>query len=294
METKNQKTKWIAGAAILLLLLSAGGNFILNRKANNLRAERDQTALKAEKELAEKLQVSKALSATKSDLEKYKGINADLDKLVLEKTAELDRSSIRIEKLLKENAGIPALKKELATLMQIKADFERQVNQLAAENAGLKKELASVKNEFNAYSSGLASKIEKAKNLKAYNMQVYSFKLRRNNKEVATSKARKTDRISVTFDLVENVFADAGKKEVRLKIVDERGVALLDEDEDVYASLEPGMAKDFSVGKEVYYNNNDLSLTLNFDYSKKLAKGTYVAEIFADGKLAGKKEFVLK
>lgn len=296
-----KKVAIVTGAVILLLLT---GNIYQQIKNGELSKQRDQALLEKEFSLSEKLTFEKEFNNAKMQMEALKGKNEELDKLIAEKSAEMDEAKLKMEKLVRENKGISGLKKQIAELKKINSDFEQQANLLIKQNSELASQVTTLKGQNDQLSSkmnGLDDKIEYAKNLKAYNIDVKTMKLTNSGKEISTVKARKTNRIEAEFDIVENVFANAGEKTVQIIIKDPSGMALMEDEEgeNYLASTEKFVSPDFNKYTKsmmVNYKNKDHHVSVNYDYDKKLKlkKGSYTLEIYIDGKLTGKKDFQLK
>lgn len=296
-----KKVGLITGAIILLLL---GGNIYQQINTNKLSKERDEALLQKEFILSEKLTFEKEYNNAKEQMERLKGKNEELDKLIAEKSEELENTKKKTEKLIRDNAGIAGLKKQIAELKTINSDFETQANLLIKQNSELASQITSLKGENNELSSKMTSldeRIERAKQLKSYNIEVKSLKITNSGKEITTAKARKTNRISAEFDIVENLFASAGEKNIQVLIKDPKGMALMEDEEgeNYLASIEKFVTPEFNKYTKtmvVNYKNTDHHVSVNYDYNKKLKlkNGRYTLEIYVDGKLSGKKDFALK
>ncbi|HEU4719264.1 MAG TPA: hypothetical protein VFU15_15575 [Bacteroidia bacterium] len=281
------------------LALSLAGNVFLQHRNASLAGEKSILSEQIDDLTYAKLDAQKQYAEAKNQMDALRGQNATLDQLINQKTKELDDAKMKIDQLTLANASLPALKKQIAELKKINADFLARVDALNAQNAQLTAENTTLKEKNSTLTvkvDDYSRKIDQGKELRAANIGVQSFRLKRNAKEIQTGKARKTDRITVDFDILANTLADAGKRNVQVILRDPSGLVMTeDENGDNYlASTDAAAAQTKNLS--VDYDRNDTHLSVNYDYNNrmKLSKGVYTAEIYVDGKLAGKKEFSLK
>lgn len=121
-----------------LLLLSLSGWLWVNNKDLEKRA--DQATLRQDSILASKLLLDKEIHDLNLVLAENSHKNAALDSTILGINALLSEKMKVINGLSAENASVKRLKKELNDLKALRQKFERQVQELLAENAQLKAE----------------------------------------------------------------------------------------------------------------------------------------------------------
>lgn len=260
-----------------------------------LESDRNRAVLHADSMLAVKLLVDKECDDTKAILAQMKGKNGELDNTIRALSSMLDELKLQNEKLVKENAGVHALRKQLAEMKKMRNKCDEQLAGAMNENTSLEakyKEVSKTYAELNDQLALLNAKLEKAQELKAYNFAVVNYKLKR-SRSVPTHKAKRADRISVTFDIIDNSLAHSGSKKAYLVITDPSGSTLLMRN-DKFMNRREGKEVAYSAVKEFDYNNSEQRVTINFDYDNKLKSGKYKAELFIDGSYSGKTEFVLK
>lgn len=294
MEAKGKSKYAVSGLAIMLLI-SLIGNGIFISKNHGLEADRNKAVLAADSTLAVKMLLDKECDDTKAKLAQIQGKNAELDRSIQSLNNNLDAMKLQSEKLLKENASVNSLRKQLSEAKNLRKSCEEQVNSLLNENSSLDatiKELNSsnvfLQNQLNE----LSSKLEKARELKAFNFSTAAYKLKK-SRTVPTVKARKTNRIAITFELIDNPVAEHGTKTAYVVITDPKGESVI---------MQAGKFFNKKSGKEVFYsskkefdfNNSEQRLTLNFDYDNKLKNGKYKAEVYIDGSYSGRTDFILK
>ncbi|MBI2268971.1 MAG: hypothetical protein HYU69_01285 [Bacteroidetes bacterium] len=300
MNTEDDKTKirkQLKYLLILLLLLigSGIGNvfFMLNR--NSLNTERDTALLHADSSLSVKLQVEKYLMEAQAALNNCKSNNDELNAAISKLNNEITEKRTVIEKITKDNGNVSALRKQLKDTKKLRDDCEKQVNSilkgngdLQAKIAALNKTLADLKKD----NEGLKKKLEWAKDLKAYEVGVMNYKVTK-SKQKPTIRAKKVNRISVSFTLAENMVAESGSKNIYLVIYDPQK-SVLAKTSEKFTNTKTNTEQVYSSLKTIDFKNDEQKITVNYDTDDKLTKGKYKMEIYADGSLSGKKEFELR
>ncbi len=293
--TDNKKKRILLAILLLLLLGSFIGNIVLFSKRGGLISERDKAALNSESMLSLKLQVEKQLNEAQGSLNKFKTDNELLNSVIAKLNTEIAEKRTVLEKITKDNNNVGALRKQLKDAKKLRDDCEKEVNDYIKENNKLEASNNTLRQSVNKLSQDnedLKKKLEWAKNLKAYDVGVMNFKVTK-SKQRPTIRARKVDRISVSFTLAENLVAEAGSKNIYLVIYDPKK-NILAKTSDKFTNTKTNSEQVYSVSKSIDFKNEDQKATINYDTDDKLVKGKYRVEIYADGSLSGKKEFELR
>lgn len=293
MEAGVRKNLSVAGMVLLLASLITNGVFV--SKNYSLETERNNAILVLDSTQAVKQLLTKEYDDVKNTLGKVLGKNAELDQAVLALNSELDQQKDKVNRLTKENASVVSLRKQLAEAKKLRKDCETEVNRLlhdSEKSSNKMNELMALNTSLQTQLGKMSLMLEAAKDLKVYNLDVRKYKVKK-NKAVPTSKARRTERITVSFDIIENQVADAGQKKMYAVITDPKGETLLMENK-TFFNKKAGKETTYSAMKEVEYSKSEQRVTISFDYDNKLKGGKYKVELFADGAYAGKGEFMLK
>jgi hypothetical protein len=296
METKETKSnKNLVIISGILLLLSVAGNIIFLGTQNTLRTERNDAVLRYDSILSVKLLAEKEIDQMKNTIADYKGKNSQLDSSLAIVETRLGESKVQIEKLTKDNAGAGALRKKVKELQKLREDCEKLVNEYIRENEKLETQNSALNKTVNTLSleiDNLKGKLAQAKTLKICDVEIINYKVtKRSNKP--TTRARKVNRIAATFDLIENPLADPGFREVFMIVYDSKN-SVVGPLNNTFINKTTNKEQFYSTSKPLDYKNEALKMTINFDTEHKLSKGKYRLELFVDGILAGKKEFILK
>ena len=111
METKNTEQKKNKGTLwIILFLLSAVMNIYQWRNHTTTINNYEQ---RVDTLVVERVNVEKELADTKSELEKYRGISANLDSLINEANAQIDAQAAKIKNISRSERNSVELNKKL-------------------------------------------------------------------------------------------------------------------------------------------------------------------------------------
>jgi FtsZ-binding cell division protein ZapB len=287
----SSKTAWIVGSSIILFIIILGVLYINSRSKMNEFVE-----VMTEEKMALTLD--------------YQNLAVDYDSLKTNNSLlneKLEQERERVSNLLEELKTVKAtnalkireLKKELSTLRTVMKNFVVQIDSLNQRNEALTQENKDMRTRVTRIQDSykvlekqketLAAKVEIASKLETANIKAGAL----------TSGDRGTDRISraaklqVCFDILKNVSASVGKKDVFLRISRPDGALLMHSIDDKF-KFEDSMIN-FSSKRNIEYGGEDINVCIfyNVDQGELLA-GEYTAEIFADGNLIGTTRFKLK
>lgn len=310
-EQENNEKK--GGALVIILFIVIG---ILAGISGYLAFQ-----LNDQKELNSKL-ISEREKAVK-DVDEYRIqlelLAAKYDSLILIHEGirqELEEERAKVYKLMAEydalkssgavgsGLGNPNMRARLEDLQQRYDESESIIQQLKAKNQELtaenfknsrKLEEVTTENVKLAEDNTKLNKIaEVAKRLKTYEIYADAVRLSSGGKkEKQTDKAKKADRIRVCFTVLENIIADKGEKSLYAVIKTPGGNTLVEGDRSKI-TLMSGDEIAYSVKKDIFYDNKNMQICMNWDLKDKIEAGTYKVELYAEGVLIGKESFDLK
>lgn len=292
VDSKNNRLFAIA-AIVLLVSLVGNGVFMNNRSA--VIKEKDKAVLKMDSLLSATLLIEKELDGTRARLAASDGKNAELSKSITELNNKLSDNRRQIEQLLKENSGVNSLRKKLKEAQRNSAYSEKLVNDYLREKDVMEAEINTLKQSnarLGLENVELKKKLELAKGLAAFDMVVSGQRVSGRSSK-PTLIAKKTNRISASFSLAENPLSDPGLKNVYLVVYDPSG-NIIQVQPEKFTNRTNQNETGYSALKPVDYKNSEIRLNVAVDVKQKLVKGRYRAEVYTDGMLSGKKEFILK
>lgn len=211
--------------------------------------------------------------------------------------AKLDAEQKRAEALLQElrnvkatsSAEILRLKKELETVRSVLRDYIRQVDSLQQLNQALIGErdeaLAEVQrtqaenSTISAQNATLNEKVERAAQLNATGISLAAL----NKKSKNAKKSKDIKQFQVSFKLARNVTAEAGNRNVYVRLLKPNAQVVSQAGTFSYENKEIG----FSASKKVEYTGEETAVEMFIPVTEYLSAGTYTAYIFTDGQMVG-------
>jgi hypothetical protein len=281
-----------------LLLLSVIGNvYLLNRSTT---AE-NQVVIKTE-QVDSLNQLKKTLDgnfqAMTLELDQFRGKNIQLDSLLAKADGDIEKQRNKIAQLIKENKDIPLIKRQLEEMKAIRDQYRIQIEQLIKENKELK--FANVNptqevDNLNKTTKDLSQKVELASVLKAENLVVKPQRSKGKGKLEDTDKAKRVSKIGINLVVAENKVAKPGPREIVMRLIKPDGYPLTDPNSGSGTfTKEDGRSTEYSLKKNVDFNNERLEVNLDWDVTEELKSGIYIAEVYLDGKMIGNNKFNLK
>jgi uncharacterized protein (DUF3084 family) len=263
--------------------------------------------------IIEKEKVQNDYSSVKSELDEvkkaYDELTTDNKQLQSEldaKREELDDLSQQLEKYKGDAGMVRKLKKELETIRGLIKSYLKDIDSLQQANKGLQDENVRVRGDLKSEQNktqqlsnekkALTEKVERAAQLKAYNLFADAVRVKGSDKEITTAKAKRADRIRACFTLSENKIARRESKMLYMKITDPGGQVLVTSTDDGNTFSGNGERQYYSSKKEVNYDNEALELCLAFTKkdSDDFKAGKYKVEVFCDAVQIGSTSFELK
>lgn len=288
----------------LFLSLSLVGNGILVYLLNNEK----QTVIQKEEIIktvfVERDNIKNELTQLKTDYGNLKTTDARLQ-------AEIDEKKAQIEQLLKEaekHKGdayvIAKLRKETETLRQIMQGYVHTIDSLNTLNlklVGEKKEVLKKLDEEKNKSTELSKEKEELKKtintasiLSCYNVTAQGIDLKRGGKkQSATTKAKRTDLIRVSYTLGENKLTRGGPKDVFVRIMTPDGKELAKGYDDNYRFRFNDSYGYYAGKTTIDYANKEIGVTTSCEGSTGFIPGKYIIEITCDGVVIGQGSITL-
>jgi hypothetical protein len=300
-QEQNRRKGFILWSIIILLMLTNGITIWLWQTS-----EREVVR---EKIITKEVLVEKA--NLQEDLLELRNEYATLqtnDKLM---QADIEEKKLRIEELMKEaekHKGdayiIKKLREETKTLRQIMIGYVHTIDSLGTLNKNLVAEKKSVLKQLDVEKEKqttlikekdqLKSTIAKGSILSCFNVaaQPVSYK-RGGKKESETNKAKRTEKVKVSFTLGENKIARPGEKTVFVRIMTPDGKEMAKSYDDNYKFVF-NQSTGYFAGKEVLnYANTEISGVTYCEGQGEFVAGTYLVEITCDGVVIGNTSFKL-
>lgn len=286
-------------ALIILILIIIPLAFFFAKYVNKVReVERNAELVTSAKQLLE--QENSQLEADVQDyIAEFESMKIQNDTMLI-KYQEAKALADRLQKEKTYNYNeLNKYKRELATLKDVMKGYLRQIDSLNSINKHLQAENISYKKEITTAQLRADVAEEKAEELNT-KVRIGSVIRARsialsplNAKSKPVSRVKNAERLRVDFELTANELAEPGQKTVYVRILSPDGY-LLSPDNVITFPFE-GDALLASAERTVDYENNDVPVSIFYDYSRKgLAAGTYKVQLYTEGRLIGETDIYLK
>lgn len=294
-EKSRKKGGIILWSVIVLLMISNGVTIWLWK---NSKTEIIKEKIVTEQIIVERDNVKADLLVLQKDFEGLKANDEILQK-------DIEEKRLRIEELIKEaerHKGdaymIAKLRKETETLRAIMQGYVRTIDSLNTLNQKLIVEKKTVLKQLDVEKEKqttlikekdeLKTAIAKGSVLSCFNVSAKAVSYKRGGKkESETAKARKTQKIKVSFSLGENKMAKAGEKTVFIRIMTPDGKEMAKSYDDNYR-FSFNKSSGYFAGKQVLnYANTEISGVTYCEGQDEFVPGKYIIEIACDGVVIG-------
>lgn len=298
-QPKNKNLKNIVIAALAVALVSVGGYLIYDKSQNNVKIgqQKEQLTVIA----TEKSELQTSFDASLARLDSMEtvtnGLNADLTA----KNAEIAKSKEEIRSILnKKNATSAELSKAksmIASLNNKINGMEEQIAKLSEENRLLGEDKMALTAERDKLTTDLATtttvkeqlekKVDIGSTLNASNIVITPINVKGNGKEKVSSKAKKVDKMVVSFDVANRIIQN-GSTDLFVIVVGPDGKAITtgpatglfttrEEGDKSYTARVP-------VDLETAKTKN---VAFSFQPGASFQKGNYKIQIYQNGFLIG-------
>lgn len=301
---ENKRKKQIFYIILIILLILVNGFLFYS----NIQSKSENKALTEERNdlLEQKAVFERKVDSLKNNLEEAKGLNVELDSIIQTKIKELDQMKINYSRRIADKeVEIAQLNKEIK--QKIKevdrlrtkynediAEWEAKYSNLEEEKNTLEDTLANRESKIN----DLSQKINKGEILSAAGIDAYGIKYRFDNKEVKNDKAKKVDKLVVCFKLANNRLADAGVKNILVRIVNPEGttMAVQEQGSGTFQLAESGNESLYTKQVTIDYDPEALGEEHCMEWSQEadFQPGEYKVELYQHGYLIGQSSLKLE
>jgi len=298
-QKQNDKLYKIIIIIMALIILVLGWQLFVSRtKVNTFTIEKEKAATK-------NVQLQHELDSLITEHDKIKKEYSNLSGQLTAKDSVILAKADEIQKLIASQADYSRIKKKLDYLRGITQGYVSQIDSLYRVNKVLKDENVVIKDKYDKETvktteltkdkENLTEKVTLASTLKAYNIKGVPIRKKSGGKkEEVEDKAKRTDRIKVSFTLSENLIAPSGNKTIYLRIARPDDKILTISSDAAYTFDYNGEKIQYSVKQDINYQNKSMDITMYWDKLEDFTAGTYVVSVFADELLIGESQFSLK
>jgi predicted nuclease with TOPRIM domain len=296
----NSKNGIIYGVLIAALVGTWGYMWYANNKTNEQLVQKD---VAVDSLTTSRNELQQEYEATNARLDDLISENSRMDSLVKTKDKELSDIKARISTILSnKNATQAELAEARRLIEQLKSSVENYkatIERLEGEKIIITGERDYARKERDSVGTikdSLNRKVDLGSVLHASNIKLSPINLKKNGKEVETSKAKRADMMRVSFDLDDNRIAPSGNKEIYVAITSPDGAPLAVEAlGSGRFTLEDGTEKLYTVKKSVSYTTGEKQLvSMDWKQNSDFKVGDYAVEIYHDGFKIGSGKVTLK
>lgn len=303
-QPKKTKEYIIIGVLAALLLGSIGYNFYQHQ---NNKSEMDLMEIDLKDTEQAKIILQNQLDSlteqfelSRVDLEVKDSLLSKRDAEIFDKQKEiqniLNKSNVSESELKQARRMINALNADIARFKQEIAVLQQKNDSLIVVNDTLR---------YNSFKLGEKANIQKQKaeatekkmrsTFSVSNYQITGLRVRNSGKEVETDKAKRIDKLRVSFDLDPNEFAESGEQEIYIAIYKPDGTL------GKFSDASPGQLETWSLGSVEYSDKVAFDYTkgtkqnVTFDWEEyDFPKGTYKIDLYQNGLKIGQKSLSLR
>lgn len=231
----------------------------------------------------------------------YDNLQISNDTISANLNIERGRADSLMLRLKKERSWsltkIKQYEKEVGTLRTIMRGYIHQIDSLNTLNKSLIKENVSFRKEISTAklraemaeekATELDNKVRVGAVIRARDIRLTAL----NEKSKPISRVKNAARLRVDFTLSANELSTPGGKNVYLRITSPDGYVLTTEAMPTFEF--EGERLSYSAQREVDYQNQDLEVGIYYN-SSGFSAGTYLVQLFCEGRLIGSSQVVLK
>lgn len=284
---------------ITLVILQTIGLIALGYLYYNQTVETETVFIELNNTVSEKESISLELEDLYHQYDGLKTNNAELNEKLAQEQQKILELIDEVKKVKSSNSyQISQYKKELNTLRDIMKSYIVQIDSLNTKNQILTAENIEVKSAYNEIkvnndklnqkNQNLSEMVNIASVIKAIN--IYATPMNKKSKDV--DKAKKVEKIKVCFTLSENRIVDPGNRIVFIRIAKPDQTVITSTAENIFNYEGSNIV--YTEKRSVDYQNKSTDMCIYWTNDQELIPGTYLIDIFTDGKLIGETSLELK
>ena len=288
-ESKKSNTKiYLLLLVVLALFTTNAILYIRNKKADErvVQLSDDKTRMQTE------------IDKIEADLDKansnYAALSDSMKKeqnTAREKITQL-REALRKGELTQQQLILA--QEDVKQLRNFVTKYVADIEVLRQQNDSLKTSVA-VANEqvkvLEGQNKDLNKKVSAATALKAFGVSVTAVRIKSSGKESSVSKADPAQKLNISFNLVDNDFAQKALHTIFMRVLDQSGNVVGATGTSTLAS---GETIDFSYKTAIEFANDGRVYTLGWNNPGAFLKGQYTITMYADGYMLGTGKITLK
>ncbi len=307
-QKQDRKTLLWAALAVLALLNLVLVYFIYHEKQENTAKDQIITA-KTEEVLFTKTKLDSISTELDLKIAEIQQLGGSVDSLVALK-AQLERDKVELKNMNSFSAAnydkkirsyesilnqkdqeIVRLKEELGVVTSKNEELNEKVSGLESE----KQQLADSVTNYTVQNKELSEKVNIASALRAENITIRALSSKGKERDGEKFKAKRIDKLKVSFRLGDNAVARKNEKDIYLRILNPDGAVLSDMATGSGAFTVGGKEMIYSSKQTVEFTNTQQTVDIIYGRGGiPMKDGKYVVEVLCEGVQIGKADFTVK
>lgn len=308
-ERRNSSRNYLIAALLILAALNVLLLYFYYQERQTNKTQEATIAAKTEEVLLTKTKLDSISLQLDAKIAEIQRLGGNVDSLLrVKEQLEVDKRELRNvngfnqrkyeTKIRSYEALLVQKDQEIVRLKEENSALAQQNEVLNQENTGLRTERQALSDSVTVYSvrnRELTEKVTLASALRAENVSVNAISSRGKERDGGNYRARRIEKIKVSFRLADNALAQQNDKEIFMRIIDPSGAVISD--------MATGSGEFTSGGKEMIYTARQ---RIQFDNSRqevafvygrggqRFNEGRHVIELYAEGFKIGEGEFSVK
>ena len=265
--------------------------------AINLYLVRGNSSLTLDKSILQdkNTQIIQKFETAKKEIKKFKGLSVKLDEVVQDATKKLEEKEQKIKILLNDKKPKEAENKKLLhEIDSIKEQYFDVIDSLLIAqqlNKTLNNTIASLNNRID----DLSTQLGYASRLDIENLSVTPVRKTFAGLESQTALAKRTIKIKVCFNVLDNKVTDPGMKDFYIRILTpDAKVLTYDEEPTTFMHPELKQKVIYTNVETINYKNQKTNICTTWKGTDDYKPGLYIVELFTKDNKLGTTTFTLK
>jgi succinate dehydrogenase flavin-adding protein (antitoxin of CptAB toxin-antitoxin module) len=307
-QKRDRKTLLWAALAVLALLNIVLLYFFYQEKQEN-ESKDTIIAAKTEEVLYTKTKLDSISAQLDAKIAEIQQLGGSVDSLIsLKQQLERDKQSLSNqntysakkyqEKIRSYEAILNQKDRDIAQLREELGIVTARNEELSQTVTGLQTQRQALADSVTTYAvqnRELSEKVTMASALRAENISVNALNSRGKERDGGSYKARRIDKLKVSFVLGANPIARQDRKDIYLRILDPNGAVLSDMATGSGAFMHNGREMIYSSKEAINYNNTRQSVDILYGRGGvPLNDGKYTVELYSEGFKIGQGDFTVK
>ena len=300
-QNTNKQGLFIGIIAMLLIVLAGLSYYVYQMKTEQNLTMGELSDKKEELELtysqldSVSIRLKETLNEKERMGEKDDSLRAVIELLEEEKLALKNSGSLSVARYnqIKAKLGqyeqlLATKDNEIAKLRDQNEDLENKNNELERDRTGLTGELRELEQD----KSLIEDRLNEASALKAYSIRTTAINKKGKTKTGGTYRVKYIKKLQVELRVGENKAADAGNRKILMRVINPSKTVLAGSESGSFNF--GGNEVPYSITKEILFDTNEQNIKIIFENNQSYQKGKHTIELYTEGNLMGKGNFIIK